>query len=69
MCIVRSQLTGYNACFFCLGVSAFRMSEADYTRMTYDLTMHMAKTLQPINPDMTFCYISGQGTDGSEKGR
>ncbi|MFC2125078.1 epimerase [Bacteroidota bacterium] len=66
---IEDQLKGYNACFFCLGVSAFRMSEAGYTRITYDLTLNFAGTVLNLNPDMTFCYVSGLGTDGTEKGR
>lgn len=66
---IEDQLKGYDACFFCLGVSAYRMSEEDYTKITYDLTLHFANTLLKLNPEMTFCYVSGQGTDGSEKGR
>ena len=60
---IENQITGYNACFFCLGVSSVGMSEADYTRVTYDLTMNVARTLSRLNPDMTFCYISGAGTN------
>lgn len=66
---IEEQLRGYNACFFCLGVSSIGMKEAEYTRVTYDLTMSAAKSLSALNPDMTFCYVSGQGTDGSEKGK
>ena len=66
---VESSLSGYNACFFCLGVSSVGMKKADYEKMTYDLTMEFAKTLAKVNPDMRFCYISGAGTDSSEKGR
>jgi hypothetical protein len=66
---VKEQLKGYNACFFCLGTSSVGMNEADYTRVTYDLTMHVGQTLSVLNPDMTFCYVSGSGTDSSEKGR
>jgi len=66
---IEPQLKGYNACFFCLGVSAFGMSETDYSRITYDMTLHFADTLLRLNPDMHFCYVSGQGTDSSEKGR
>ncbi len=66
---VEGQLAGYNACFFCLGVSSVGMSEKDYTRVTYDLTMEAAKTLSRLNPDMAFCYVSGAGTDSTEKGR
>jgi uncharacterized protein YbjT (DUF2867 family) len=66
---VESQLSGYNACYFCLGVSSAGMKEEQYRHLTYDLTMHAARTLVKRNPDMTFCYVSGAGTDGSEKGR
>lgn len=66
---IRHDLAGYNACFFCLGVSSVGMKEADYFKLTYTLTMHVASTLNALNPDMTFCYISGAGTDSSEKGR
>jgi uncharacterized protein YbjT (DUF2867 family) len=65
---IEKELAGYNACFFCLGVSSVGMSEKDYTRVTYDLTMEAAKTLSRLNPDMTFCYVSGAGTDSTEKG-
>ena len=66
---IENQLSGYNACFFCLGVSSLGMKEEEYRRVTYDLTMHMAQTLVKLNHDMTFCYISGAGTDSTEKGR
>ena len=59
-----SQLQGYDACFFCLGVSATSMSEAEYTRLTYDLTVGWATKLARINPKMTFIYVSGAGTGG-----
>lgn len=59
-----ADLRGYDACFFCLGVSSAGMSEADYTRLTYDLTMAWARVLARINPGMTFLYVSGAGTDG-----
>lgn len=62
-------LAGYDACCFCLGVSAAGMSEADYTRTTYDLTLAAATALARLNPGMTFLYVSGQGTDSSERGR
>lgn len=58
------ELQGYDACFFCLGVSSAGMNEADYTRMTYDLTMGWAQTLARMNPSMTFLYVSGAGTGG-----
>ena len=66
---LEEQITGYNACFFCLGVSSVGMKEPEYTRMTYSLTLSFADTLARLNPDMTFCYVSGAGTDGTEKGR
>ena len=63
------RLRGFNACFFCLGVSSVGMNEQDYSRITYDLTMQAARTLSGFNPNMTFCYISGTGTDSAEKSR
>jgi uncharacterized protein YbjT (DUF2867 family) len=66
---VESVLSGFNACFFCAGVSSVGMKEPEYTRITYDLTLNFAKTVSKLNPDMTFCYVSGAGTDSSEKGR
>lgn len=66
---IESQLSGYNACFFCLGTSSVGMNEADYTKVTYTLTMHFAKTIVKHNANMTFCFVSGSGTDGTEKGR
>jgi uncharacterized protein YbjT (DUF2867 family) len=62
-------LSGFDACFFCLGVSSVRMSEPDYAHLTYDLTLAAAGTLARLNPQMTFVYVSGAGTDSSEKGR
>jgi uncharacterized protein YbjT (DUF2867 family) len=66
---VSDKLKGYNACFFCLGVSSVGMKENVYYSLTYTLTMHMAEILSRQNSDMTFCYVSGAGTDSSEKGR
>jgi len=66
---IESQLAGYNACFFCLGISSLGVSPDEYYKSTYTLTMHVASTLSRLNPDMTFCYVSGAGTDSSEKGR
>jgi uncharacterized protein YbjT (DUF2867 family) len=63
------HLKGFNACYFCLGVTSVGKNEADYTRLTYTLTLNFAKTLAKYNPEMTFCYISGAGTDSTEKGR
>lgn len=66
---VEGQLKGYDACFFCLGVSSAGMSEEAYHRTTYDLTLAAAQTLSKLNPGMTFCYVSGASTDSTEKGR
>lgn len=66
---IADQLSGYNACYFCLGVSSIGMKEAAYFKLTHTLTMEMASTLSKLNPDMVFCYVSGAGTDSSEKGR
>src|ERR1700722_13003595 len=66
---IESRLSGYDACFFCLGVSAAGMKEQDYRRLTYDLTISVAKTLVTLNPGITFTYVSGAGTDNSERGR
>ena len=63
------HLKGYNACFFCLGVSSVGMNKEKYYSLTYTLTMHMADLLSKLNNEMIFCYISGSGTDSSEKGR
>jgi uncharacterized protein YbjT (DUF2867 family) len=65
---VESQLVGYDACLFCLGVSAAGLEEAAYSRITYDYTLAAAKTLSRLNPKLVFCYVSGSGTDSSEKG-
>jgi uncharacterized protein YbjT (DUF2867 family) len=65
----REQLTGYDACFFCLGVSSVGMKEPEYTRITYDFTLAAARTLAEVNPGSTFVYVSGAGTDSSEQGR
>jgi uncharacterized protein YbjT (DUF2867 family) len=66
---VENALSGFDACFFCLGVASTGMTEADYTRLTFDLTTTIAQTLVRLNPAMTFVYVSGSGTDSSEKGR
>lgn len=66
---LADQLRGYNACMFCMGVTSVGKKEAEYTRLTYTLTMHVATVLAGLNPGMTFCYISGAGTDSSERGR
>ena len=66
---IEDQLAGYNACYFCAGVSSVGKNENEYKRITYDLTISFANTLVKLNPDMTFCYVSGLGTDSTEKGR
>lgn len=66
---IAADLEGYDACFFCLGVSSAGMSEADYRRVTLDLTLSVAKMLVERSPGMTFLYVTGQGTDSTEKGR
>lgn len=66
---IKDKLIGYDACYFCLGVSSVGMKEPEYTKMTYTLTLHVAQTLSTLNPTMTFCYVSGSGTDSTEKGR
>jgi uncharacterized protein YbjT (DUF2867 family) len=65
---LEGDLNGVDACFFCLGVSSFRMSEAEYTRLTYDMTMAAATTLARLNPQMTFVYVTGAGCDSTEQG-
>lgn len=64
---IESQLAGYNACFFCLGITSVGVDQETYYKMTYTLTMHVAETLSKLNTDMTFCYVSGGGTN--ENGR
>jgi len=66
---IESALSGLDACFFCLGVSSVGMDAAEYERITYDLTLAAAQTLARLNPKMTFIYVSGAGTDSSERGR
>ena len=66
---IEDQLVGYNACYFCAGVSSAGKNEDEYKHITYDLTINFANTLAKLNPDMTFCYVSGVGTDSTEKGR
>jgi uncharacterized protein YbjT (DUF2867 family) len=64
-----ANLKGYDACFFCAGASSIGLKEAEYSRVTFDTTTHFAKVLLKQNPQMTFIYVSGAGTDGTEKGR
>ncbi len=66
---IEPALTGFDACFFCLGVASAGMTEPDYKHVTYDLTMSAAETLARLNPGMTFVFVSGAGTDSSEHGR
>jgi uncharacterized protein YbjT (DUF2867 family) len=66
---LRDDFAACDVCFFCLGVSSIGLKEADYTRLTYDLTMAAARVMAQVNPKMTFCYVSGVGTDSSERGR
>ena len=66
---VEAKLTGYDACFYCAGVSSVGMSEADYTVVAYDTPVEFATTLARLNPGMVFTYVTGAHTDGSEKGR
>jgi uncharacterized protein YbjT (DUF2867 family) len=66
---IESELIGFDACFFCLGVTSAGKTEADYSKLTYDITLAVATTLARFNPQMTFVYVSGAGTDSSEKGR
>lgn len=66
---IEAELRGLDACFFCLGVSSAGMTEAAYRRLTQELTLTVAQTLARLNPQMTFVYVSGAGTDSSEQGR
>lgn len=66
---LQPLFTDCDACFFCLGVSSAGMSESAYHRLTYDLTLAAAQAMVAANPRMTFCYISGEGTDSTERGR
>lgn len=66
---IEADLSGVDACFFCLGVSSAGLSEEAYRRVTYDMTLAAAGTLSRLNPGMTFCYVSGAGTDSTEHGR
>jgi uncharacterized protein YbjT (DUF2867 family) len=66
---IENELRGYDACFFCLGITSLGLSEEQYRRVTYDITMAAAKALARLNPDMTFVYVTGAGTDSTEHGR
>ncbi|RQO36372.1 epimerase [Herminiimonas sp. KBW02] len=65
---IEAELTGVDACFYCLGVSSVGMNEADYAHISYDMTLAAAATLARLNPNMVFTYVSGAGTDSTEKG-
>lgn len=66
---IEADLSGFDACFFCLGTSASGLSETEYKRVTYDITVAAADVLCRLNPKMTFIYVSGAGTDSSERGK
>ena len=66
---IEAQLSGLDACFFCLGVTSAGLTEGAYYRLTHDLTLAAARTLSRLNPGMTFIYVSGAGTDSTERGR
>jgi len=66
---IENQLSGFDACFFCLGISSAGMNEEDYRRVTYDFTLAAARVLVKLNPSMTFIYVTGMGTDSTERGR
>jgi uncharacterized protein YbjT (DUF2867 family) len=66
---IEQQLSGFDACFFCLGVSSVGIGKDEYKHNTYDLTLNVARLLAKLNPEMTFCYVTGAGTDSSEQGR
>src|SRR5476649_1685252 len=65
---IERELVGFDACFFCLGVSSVGMSKEEYRHITYDLTLSVAQMLAKLNPAMSFCYVTGAGTDSSEQG-
>ncbi|HET9726898.1 MAG TPA: hypothetical protein VFP28_08270 [Gemmatimonadales bacterium] len=66
---IEAELAGFDACFFCLGVTSIGMAEEQYTRLTYDLTLAVARTVARRSPAATFVYVSGAGTDSTERGR
>src|ERR1700693_4206390 len=67
--LIESELSGFDAAFFCLGVTSAGKTEEQYSRVTYDITMAVAKPLARLNPGMTFVFVSGAGTDTTERGR
>ncbi|WP_297085639.1 NAD-dependent epimerase/dehydratase family protein [uncultured Draconibacterium sp.] len=66
---LKSQISGFDACFFCMGVSSVGLKEPNFKHLTYNFTLALALELVKVNPEMTFNYVSGEGTDSSEKGR
>jgi uncharacterized protein YbjT (DUF2867 family) len=66
---LSNEISGYNTCFYCLGISSAGLSEKEYYHITYDLTVYVAQVLSALNKDISFCYISAGGADSSEKGR
>ena len=66
---VKDRLKGFDGCFFCMGISAAGLNEEEYRKITYDYTLSLATVLLDQNPQMTFTYVSGQGTDSTENGR
>lgn len=66
---LKNELSGYDACYYCMGISASGLNEDQYTNITHDYTMSLANNLLEVHPEMTFIYVSGEGTDSSEKGR
>ncbi len=66
---IEADLSGYDACFFCLGVTSVGQSEAEYCRLTYDITMAAATVLARLNPQMIFIYVTGMGADSTQNGR
>lgn len=67
--LVKDKLNGYDACFHCMGVSAFGLNEEQYSHFTYDMTMALANTLYELNPNIVFNYVTGAGADSTEKGK
>lgn len=66
---IKEEIKGFDVVYFCLGISANGLSKTEYTKITYDYTLNFAKAFQKMNPEGSFFYVSGQGTDSSEKGR
>jgi hypothetical protein len=66
---LRAEIAEYNTCYFCAGITSAGKSEGEYRKITYDLTVGFAKSMVEINPQITFCYVSGSGTDSTEKGK